>query len=434
MFELPLLKLDTSTGVDEDNNQRQLPVRGLRWAKYRCQEAQVIHIRERAFSGPYNRIARPVLGLAKHSPALQVFFLELCNEHAFDGSDDNLSGLDSPDLYKNDWRHNLAVRLAACAPRLHAFRCSAWDFNTFPVMPNLKHLMLSVHCYALLSGANSLTALQSLETLQLRAYGFSDVQYWCGAPDFGSEGWFDCPALELSSLSRLHSLALENITAEGTIVSLSCAVHVCLFGHHRVGHPVWSVISIDALRSIEWQDIGCNANIVTIEDIPRAMQEASCLDCVKIHDVGGWRSKELPSALAHVRILTIKSGCIDFHVPLNVRWQCICLSARAVLDVTFEDVGAFARMPIKFCFEIDVDAGIMGGALGHEWLPLDAALVQSKPDWVSKAKQLEHECECEGECDCDEDEIYQLLYEQFPGKFEQLMRCTCGACMVLGAR
>lgn len=173
--------------------------------------------------------------------------------------------------------------------------------------------------------------------------------------------------------------------------------------------------------SISWFD--SDVWIDTPQGIPRAMREAICLDCVSLCEVE-WSCRELPLALARVRILIIESDCIVLCVPTEVQWQCIHLNSWDHLDVTFKDVGAFARLPMNFHFESN-------RSLRHEWLPLDAALVQSKPDWVSKAKQLKHECECADKCkyNCDKYEICVLSYEHFPGKSTEFLRCSCGACI-----
>ena len=139
------------------------------------------------------------------------------------------------------------------------------------------------------------------------------------------------------------------------------------------------------------------------------MREASCLDSVQICLIKEWSCEKLPSAL--VRTLTIESECIMLCVPAKVQWQSIRLCGGAQLDVKFEDVGAFVKVPMSFHFASEKP-------FGRSWLPLDAALVQTKPEWVSKAKQI----------NC-QDAIYSLRYEHISGMFEELRHCTCGACI-----
>ena len=91
--------------------------------------------------------------------------------------------------------------------------------------------------------------------------------------------------------------------------------------------------------------------------------------------------------MAHVRILTIKAESTHFYVPAKVQWQYVELCGYDHLDVIFEDVNAFAMVPMNFLF-------LSWKAFGRSWLPLDAALLQSKPNWVSKAKQINHRCQC----------------------------------------
>ena len=111
-------------------------------------------------------------------------------------------------------------------------------------------------------------------------------------------------------------------------------------------------------------------------------------------------------------------------VPAKVQWQCMLLCGWDQLDVTFEDVDTFAKVPMNFRF-----ASLK--PFGRSWLPLDNAMLRNKLKWVSMAKQLEYRCECtdEGKCGYCEDNIQELVYEEFPGKLWEGMRCTCGACV-----
>lgn len=386
--------------------------------------------------GAFEDISSMLSRVVEHSRALQVLIIELYSsrhEEYYSMLDDHaIRCHGSPTIdHMTDWAHALADQLAACRPRLHAYSCRAWDLNTFPAIPHLKHLMLEVHCDSLQRGLGSLAALKSLETLQLKGDGIPDASDSHDAAYFAElEGEepiftfrFNCPSIDLSSHTRLRSLALVNITTEGLFVSPSCEVHFDLTGRYFDKHPVWSIICIDALRSFSWEDIESDVWIKTPQDIPKAMREASCLDCVHISDLGRWICEELPSALACVRVLTMD---IMLCVPAEVHWQCVYLHGWNELVVTFEDPGTFARMPMNIRFKTSEEP------LGREWLPLDAALVLSKPDWVSKSEQLKYKCECEGACGCKRDcgrYIYELSYEHLPVDFGKFTGCTCGACI-----
>ena len=125
-----------------------------------------------------------------------------------------------------------------------------------------------------------------------------------------------------------------------------------------------------------------------------------------------------------------RSDSTQFYVPAKVQWQCLVLCGLYQLDVDFEDVGAFAKVPMNFLF-------LSRKPFGRSWLPLDAALVQSKPDWVSMAKQINYRCQCIYNCkySCYTNQIRALSYEHFPGKFSEgtmsdcTVRCTCRACI-----
>ncbi len=214
-----------------------------------------------------------------------------------------------------------------------------------------------------------------------------------------------------------------NIRPEGISVSSCCAVHVQLIGNYISNHPVWCAFCIDAMRSISWLDGTSNVLIGTPLDIPRAMREANCLDCVHIF-LQQWSCEKLPSALARVRVLNIVAVRIMLCVPAKVQWQCILLWGSDQLDVAFEAIGTFVKAATTFSF-------LSRKPFGRSWLPLDAAMVQDKPKWVSLAKQVTYRCECADEhyCCCSRDDIHMLRYEPSPGKLNELMGCTCGACI-----
>lgn len=184
----------------------------------------VIHIKETGtwdFSGAFESIASSLSWVAANSTALQVLIVEL-----FPSALDEycIRNHQAPTTnYKIDWVHALAQQLATCRPRLRAFGCRARDLNTFPNIPNLRHLVLEVCIDSLQSGVGSLAALKSLETLQLKGHGNLDAHDDSSDAHFaqGEElpTAFNCPPLELCSLSRLRSLVLADITPEGITVS-----------------------------------------------------------------------------------------------------------------------------------------------------------------------------------------------------------------------
>ena len=153
------------------------------------------------------------------------------------------------------------------------------------------------------------------------------------------------------------------------------------------------------------------------------MREASCLDCVHIF-LKEWSCEKLPSALARVRVLNIIAVRIMLCVPAKVQWQCILLWGADQLDVAFKDISAFVKAAMCLNF-------LSRKPFGRSWLPLDAAMVQDKPEWVSLAKQVKYRCECaeERNCSCSRDDVHMLEYESFPGKLSEGIGCTCGACI-----
>ena len=220
----------------------------------------VIRIKEStAWQGlsAFEDIASKLSWVAANSTALQVLVVELFPTLVYDNDTGKYQAARAH--YKSEWVHALAKQLAACKPRLEAFGCRARDLNTFPAIPNLKHLMLDVKYVSLHDGMDSLIALKSLMTLHLKGcvsrFGESEPPWPV-----------KCPHIELSSLTRLRRLALVDITPEGVFVSPCCAVHVHLFSSSKTIHPVWSAICIDALRSVSWFDPCCHVSIVAPSD------------------------------------------------------------------------------------------------------------------------------------------------------------------------
>ena len=276
--------------------------------------------------------------------------------------------------------------------------------------------MLGVPFVSLQNGVGSLAALKSLETLYLRGCASRDKKSL-------SPFAFDCPPIDLSCHSLLIRLALVNIGPESISVFSCCTVYVQLIGSYISNHPVRSAFCTDALRSILWLDKSSRVLIETPQDIPRALREASCLDCVHIV-LKQWSCEVLPSALARVSVLKIVSQRIMLCVPAKVQWQCLVLWGPAQLDVAFEDMSAFVKASMTFDF-------LSRKPFGRSWLPLDAAMVQSKPEWVPMAKQVKYRRECADErnCSCSRDDIHMLEYEHSPGMLWEVMRCTCAACI-----
>ncbi len=132
-----------------------------------------MHIEEKKawqVSGAFEDIASKLLWVAANSTALQVLIVELYPRE--------IDGHQAPGTqYVCEWAHALAQQLAACRPQLQAFGCGARDLNTFPVIPNLKHLMLDVRLASLQNGVSSLAALKSLETLYLRGCASRDENH-----------------------------------------------------------------------------------------------------------------------------------------------------------------------------------------------------------------------------------------------------------------
>ncbi len=130
-----------------------------------------MHIKETMawqVSGAFEDISSKLTWVAAKSTALKVLVVELDPISIYD---DGTRTFQAPRTHrKSEWVHALAQQLAACRPQLQTFGCRARDLNTFPVIPNVKHLMLDVKFVSLQNGVGSLTTLKSLETLHLIGY------------------------------------------------------------------------------------------------------------------------------------------------------------------------------------------------------------------------------------------------------------------------
>lgn len=106
--------------------------------------------------------------------------------------------------------------------------------------------MPEVCCSSLQAGLGSLTALKSLETLQIRGYK-GDGEH---SGDIYGQALLDCLPLELENLPLVRSVALTGITPYGMHVRNGCRVHVGMSGYMSARHPLWHDLSSDSVRSL----------------------------------------------------------------------------------------------------------------------------------------------------------------------------------------
>lgn len=323
------------------------------------------------------------------------------------------------------WMHEVAMQLAAGAPRLRAFCCTARDLHTFPAMPSLKHLMLDLRCATLKGGVASLSALTSLETLHL--HGHQHYPDCCS--DLYDDGpLFDCPLLELGGLRHLQSVALTGITPEGITVRSGCKVHVNVSGLHSGHHPLWEALSPDSLQSLTWQSLQDSYLEEDIDDIPLLLFKDLPWNLDKLDlQVSAWTVKEVPASMLALRYLSIAASVLEICVPASARWEQVFLYGADMLCVGFEDMGAFACKPPFFSFE---SAETLQPR--DHWLALDSALMRSNCRWVSMrnelrlGKGLRHLCNV-----CQPGkmaETEQHTYFACKGHFD-LIPCICAACV-----
>ncbi|BDA51178.1 hypothetical protein COCOBI_18-0540 [Coccomyxa sp. Obi] len=375
---------------DPVRKARKYSVAGLQWAAKRSGEAHVLILAEVALSASPVEATDALVQLATNARSLQEALIDPTERHTATFTIEQ----------REEMAQKVAAQLAASAPQLRVLRCRARDLQSFPVFPSLKHLMLDLRNSSLREGAGTLTALVNLETLHLRTPGESHAHLYEpgdegpgdeeGLGGLGFEAFraqpFDCPNLDLSSLGRLHSLFLENITPAGIMVCTGCGVHVALIGGHCRTHPVWGVLGQvgDSLRSLTGLEFSESEEGGDRQPLPRVLTEAPRLERVEIQ-VAQWDLERLPAALARVRYLDVSGDDISFHVPAEVSWESLCVSADGDLDVVFDNVDAFARREMNFRFSFDHEESALGG----EWLALEAAMARSKPNWYSLRDALQ---------------------------------------------
>lgn len=283
--------------------------------------------------------------------------------------------------------------------------------------------MLEVRCSSLRAGLSSLRTLESLETLHLK--GYKDPSEACG--DLFGQPLFDCLSLELRDLRELRSFALEGITPKDVRVCSSCTVHVKISGFHSGRHPLWQihsqVLSCDSLRSLSWESQSFKLFCERGDDIPEQLLYGSIpwnLD--KLHlDISEWTITPLPEPMAALRYLSIVTLDIEFHVPASTRWEQVFIYGQNILYVSFEDVDAFARKPPIFSFGCCKPLEPI-----EDWQALDAALVRSNRDWVSKSELfngIRHFCNV-----CPPGRMLEVEIGPNFLCHRELVPCICEAC------
>lgn len=138
------------------------------------------------------------------------------------------------------------AQLAASALQLRTLRCHLRKASSFPVFPNIKHLILDVRFKTFEDGIGPINAFHKLETLQLIA------EPW-GGDEMHLSDHFDCPVLDLTPLKCLRSISLERLTPKGILVCPGCILDVSLFcpADHLVWPTCSDLHSQGSLRSLQ---------------------------------------------------------------------------------------------------------------------------------------------------------------------------------------
>ena len=216
------------------------------------------------------------------------------------------------------------------AQKLTVLSAQVERLEWFAPMMQLKHLVLRCSCapgkiFAALPHA------KSLQTLSLRAEGLS-----------GGATVLDAPRLELKSLPDLRAVAFHGVCPDDTLLPKECGLHLAgLVTLDTIGDEKWSS-ALANLRSIDFVN-----NNLFLPQLPGPfgnvdMQNLSIV-IMEFQDCGKANAPVSLAALAHVQQLCI---CVDREVyvtvPAKVSWQKLRLWGTDKLEVTFEDINAFA--------------------------------------------------------------------------------------------
>lgn len=232
-------------------------------------------------------------------------------------------------------------RFAARAPHLRVLTGHCWQLasgRAFPIMANLRHLILTVtirerglphHLIA------ALPLMSQLETLHLvRVFGLPEA-----------------PALDLTPCTKLQSVRLGGIAPAELALGSTCQLNLDLVTLDLACEPVWATLSsVHTLHLDQSLDfIVCPEEwIMNLEEVPLL---CGCVHLDTVYLTSLKRRQELPPGITGARKLVIRGGYVDLRIPAATKWEVLEVQASGSLALHFEDMAAFARSPPAFLFQ-----------------------------------------------------------------------------------
>lgn len=395
---------------------------GILWAAKRCRAAQMLRCDLETVCDLCLEELRPILAACHHPglPNLRELHL-LCQADGFSES--------VPEgISRDEWMRPCAASAAetplsnellrtstvffeimlqcaaAWAPGVQLLRGEVWDLvsgRRFPILPNLRHLVLSVmEGQGLSDLLIALPLMSHLETLHLTTSPKVD-SIWT-------------PAMDLAPCTKLQSVWLGGIVPAELALGDSCKLYLDLYDLVLAHAPIWATLSsVHNLYLGNWP-----GGEIQLKKIP-LLSGAVQLDVVYISSFTTGR--DLPLGISAAHELHISGVYIKLCIPAVSKWKLLEVFASGSLELEFEDLNNFANGPPAFALNIT-------GPKGSGVWDLVAALHMCE-QWVyvtecSARLHLCNRCDPENMACCSMD----IAYEPYQRYMCSSIYCRCGAC------
>lgn len=401
---------------------------GILWAAKRCQKAQLLWCNLEDFALSSMQQLRPLL-TACRSPGMrnlrELHLLYLSTDRPW------RDAVDCAQLFRPNAAAAAPCNIANSAAAFeYILQCCAGHARSslrvlcgevpalvpglrFPVMPNLRHLMLAVESgKGLPELVASLPLMLQLETIHL-----------CHKP--GS--YAKTPALDLTACRKLQSIWLGGIAPAGLALARSCQLHLDLYDLDLAFEPVWSTVSF--VQTLYICGVQVSSDPLCHTPLPLLYGSVQ-LDTVFLENCIFANMPEMTAPLGGARHLSITGREVHLRIPAANRWEILEVWAWGFLALDFEDRNAFLSSPPAFTFEFTGTIGLgiwdLVKGLG------DAAQLQVKHHEKFHEGTLMHLCNRCLSGSASEDWCCRLQEEHKQGacaRFDDKpQNCRCSAC------
>ena len=211
----------------------------------------------------------------------------------------------------------------------------------FPVMHNLKHLVMAVESGPGLSElVAALPLMLQLETIHLSHKPGSYAK---------------TPILDLTACRKLQSIWLGGIAPAELSLGRSCQLHLDLYVLDLAFEQVWATVSfvhtLYICGSHTSSDPWCHT------PLPLLCGSVQ-LDTVYLENWNFGNAPELTAPLARTRHLSISGQEVHLRIPAANNWETLQVWAWGFLALEFEDRNSFVRSPPAFTLEFTGTIGL----------------------------------------------------------------------------